>query len=258
MRTLKLQIQYLGTRYDGWQVQPHRPTIQGHLERVLRELLGEQVKVAGAGRTDAGVHARGQVASLTTGSSIPSQGILRAANSRLPEDIRLLSVEEAPEGFHARHDVLAKEYVYRFSCVPILSPFLAPTVESIRATLAIEPMNEAAECFLGEHDFAAFCGPEGRLKNTRREVTLSRITAEPDEVWGYTIRARGFLQHMVRTIMGTLLEVGRRRITPSEIPEILATRDRRRAGPTCSPRGLTLERIEYPERSEILATPGGV
>jgi tRNA pseudouridine38-40 synthase len=258
MRTLKLQVHYLGTRYYGWQVQPDRPTIQGHLERVLGELFGEQVRIVGAGRTDAGVHARGQVASLSTGSTIPPQGILRAANSRLPEDIRILSVDEAPEGFHARHDVVAKDYVYRFSCTPILSPFLASTVESIRGSLAIEPMIAAAAHFLGEHDLAAFCGAEGRLKNTRREVTLSSITAEPDAVWAYAIRARGFLQHLVRTIMGTLLEVGRGRIAPSEIPEILASRDRRRAGPTCAPRGLTLERVYYPEESGILATPGGV
>jgi tRNA pseudouridine38-40 synthase len=258
VRTLKLQVHYLGTRYHGWQVQPDRPTIQGHLERVLGELFQEGVRVIGAGRTDAGVHARGQIASLTTASTIPPRGILRAANGRLPEDIRIVSVEEAPEGFHARHDALAKDYVYRFSCAEVLSPFLAPTVESIRPKLSIEPMAEAAGHFLGEHDLSAFCGPEGRLKNTRREVTVSRIAAESDEVWTYAIRAKGFLQYMVRTIVGTLLEVGKGTIAPDAIPRILDSRDRSRAGPTSPARGLMLERVTYPGESGILATPGGV
>jgi tRNA pseudouridine38-40 synthase len=258
VRTLKLSIQYLGTRYQGWQIQPDRPTIQGHLEQALQQLLQEKVRVVGAGRTDTGVHARGQVASLCTASTIPLRGILLGSNNFLPEDIRIMSVEEAPTGFHARHDSKTKDYAYRFSTAPVLSPFLSPTVESLRGEVDLEAMSEAAACFVGDHDLAAFCGPEGRLKHTRRVVTDSRLEQEEERVWTYWITANGFLQYLVRTIVGTLFEVGRGRMPPGEIAAILASRDRRRAGPTASPRGLTLERVHYAQAAGILATPGGL
>jgi tRNA pseudouridine38-40 synthase len=257
VRTLKLSVQYLGTRYQGWQIQPGRPTIQGELEAALASLTGERIRVVGAGRTDSGVHARGQVASLTTLTQIPPRGILLGTNDRLPEDIRLLQVEEAAEGFHARHDAAWKDYAYRFSTAPVVSPFLAPTVTAVRGRLDRRRMEEAARHFLGEHDLAAFCGAEGRLKQTRRRITVSRFEDEADEVVAYWIRASGFLQHLVRTIAGTLLEVGRGRIPSEAVPEILAARDRARAGPTAPSRGLTLEKVSYAEASSV-ATPGGV
>ncbi|HMC83094.1 MAG TPA: tRNA pseudouridine(38-40) synthase TruA [Candidatus Polarisedimenticolia bacterium] len=247
MRTLKLWIQYLGTRYHGWQVQPGHPTIQGHLEAALAGILGGAVRVAGAGRTDAGVHARGQVASLTTESRVPLRGVLLGANSALPEDIRILSVEEAPRGFHARHQALSKDYAYRFSSAAVLSPFLAPTVEAVRGTLDVERMRQAALHFMGEHDFSAFCGPESRARGAVRYVTESRLGEEVEGVRVYQVSANGFLQHMVRTIVGTLLQVGRGRVDPGSIPNILASRDRIRAGPTAGARGLTLEKVHYRE-----------
>jgi len=258
VRTLKLCIHYLGIHYQGWQIQPDGPTVQGHLEAALGKVLGEKVRVIGAGRTDAGVHARGQIASLTTRSAVPLRGILLGTNHLLPRDIRILSVEEAPTGFHARHGAVAKDYAYRFSTATVLSPFLSPTVESVRHALDVSAMSQAAAHFLGEHDFAAFCGPEGRLKNTRRVVTASRISPEPDAVWAYWICANGFVQYLVRTIVGTLFEVGRGRMVPAAIPGILASRDRGRSGPTAPPGGLTLERVYYRQESAILATPGGV
>jgi len=247
VRTLKLQVQYLGTLYHGWQVQPERPTIQGLLESALSRLTGGKVRISGAGRTDAGVHARGQVASFTTASGIPARGILLGTNSFLPADIRVVSVEEARAGFHARHHALSKDYAYRFSTARVLSPFLVPTVESVRGDLEMAPMERAAEYFVGRHDFTAFCGSEGRQKDAVREVTVSRFDGEPDGVRVYRISADGFLQYLVRTIVGTLFEVGRGRIDPDSIPEILASRDRTRAGPTAAARGLTLERVYYPE-----------
>jgi len=258
VRTLKLTIHYLGTSYQGWQVQPGRPTIQGAIERALVDLLGERVRVTGAGRTDAGVHARGQVASLTTSSRIPARGILLGANSSLPSDIRILSVEEVGDGFHARHDALSKDYAYRFSDLPVLSPFLSPTVHAVRGKLDLARMAEAAAHFLGEHDLTAFCGPEGRLKNATRVVTRSDLVEEQPGVWCYRIAASGFLQHLVRTVAGTLLEVGRGRMNPDAMPAILASRDRRRAGPTAPPKGLTLEKVHYAAGAGILAGPGGV
>jgi len=257
VRTLKLTIQYLGTHYRGWQIQPEGPTVQGSLERALEKFLQVPVRVAGAGRTDRGVHARGQVASLTTVSLIPTRGILLGVNGLLPADIRLMSVEDAPLGFHARHHAVSKDYAYRFSTAPILSPFLAPTVHSVRGTLQIASMAEAASHFLGNQDLCAFCGPEGRQKNTRRVVTVSRLIEEDEGVWSYRVSANGFLQHLVRTIVGTLLEVGKGRLEAAAIPAILASKDRRRAGATASPVGLMLERVHYPEAG-ILATPEGV
>lgn len=247
MRTLKLQVQYLGTLYHGWQVQPDRPTVQGTLESALSRLTGEKVRISGAGRTDAGVHARGQVASFTTASGIPARGILLGTNNFLPGDIRVMSVEEAHAGFHARHHALSKDYAYRFSTATVLSPFLSPVVESVRGDLDAASMERAAEHFAGRHDFTAFCGPEGRQKNTVRRVSVSRFEVEPGAVRVYRISADGFLQYLVRTIVGTLFEVGRGRIEPDSIPGILVSRDRARAGPTAAPRGLTLEGVRYPE-----------
>jgi len=247
VRTLKLQVQYLGTLYHGWQVQPDRPTVQGTLESALSRLTGEKVRISGAGRTDAGVHARGQVASFTTASGIPARGILLGTNNFLPGDIRVMSVEEAHAGFHARHHALSKDYAYRFSTATVLSPFLSPVVESVRGDLDAASMERAAEHFAGRHDFTAFCGPEGRQKNTVRRVSVSRFEVEPGAVRVYRISADGFLQYLVRTIVGTLFEVGRGRIEPDSIPGILVSRDRARAGPTAAPRGLTLEGVRYPE-----------
>ena len=247
MRTLKIHIQYLGTCYHGWQVQPDRPTIQGHLEAAFGRILNEPTRIVGAGRTDAGVHARGQVASLTTGSNVPPRGLILGTNSLLPKDIRVMDVEEASHGFHARHHARSKDYVYRFTEATVLSPFLAATVHSVRGKLDRDRMVRAAQEFLGEHDFTAFCGPEGRLQKTNREVTISDLRIEEGSIYRYQIRANGFLQYLVRNIVGTLLAIGRGKIAPDAVPGIFASRDRTQAGPTAHPRGLTLERVHYSE-----------
>jgi len=247
VRTLKIHIQYLGTRYHGWQIQPDRPTIQGHLEAALGQVLNEPTQIVGAGRTDAGVHAHGQVASLATASNISLRGLVLGTNTLLPKDIRVMDVEEASHGFHARHHARSKDYVYLFSEATVLSPFLAATVHSVKGKLDRDRMGRAVQEFLGKHDFTAFCGPEGRLKETTREVTISELRYEGGAIYRYQIRANGFLQYLVRNIVGTLLEIGKGKLPPEAVPRILASRDRTQAGPTADPRGLTLERVHYSE-----------
>lgn len=246
MRNLKMTVAYVGTRFAGWQVQPGRETIQGVLEDRLGRLLGEPVRIAGAGRTDAGVHARGQVASFLTASRIPPEGLLRGLNARLPEDIRTLAVEEAPGSFHARASARGKEYRYRIARAAVLSPFEAPFAAVIRGPIDGLAMREAAGAFIGAHDFTSFCPAACRVEGKVRTVSLSRI--DEDGIFlDFTVRADGFLQHMMRTMAGTLIEVGRGRIAPAAIAAILERRDRRAAGPCAPPRGLTLERVFYGE-----------
>jgi len=244
MRTLRMTVAYVGTRFAGWQVQPGRPTIQGVLEDRLSRMLQETVRLAGAGRTDAGVHALAQVASFTTGCRVPLEGLRRGLNARLPIDIRMLAAEEVPDGFHARSDARGKEYRYRISRAEVVSPFTAPFVTPVLAALDVPAMQSAARGFEGRHDFTSFVPAGCTIEDRVRSVTLSRLHEEGDELV-YVVRGEGFLRHMVRTIAGTLIEVGRGRIRPTDLGGILAARDRRRAGPCAPARGLALMRVFY-------------
>ena len=244
VRNFKMIVAYVGTRFAGWQVQPDRPTVQGVLEERISRLLQERVRVAGAGRTDAGVHARGQVANVLTASRIPLQGFLRGLNARLPQDIAVLRVEEAPEAFHARADARGKEYVYRISRAEAVSPFDTPFVAVVRGALDVEAMREAARGFLGTHDFTSFCPADSTIENKVRTVSVSEVTESGAEV-RYRVVGDGFLRHMVRTLAGTLLLAGRGRLDSRSIPHILEARDRRRAGPVAPAGGLVLERVIY-------------
>lgn len=246
MRNLKIVVGYVGTGYAGWQVQPGRPTIQGVIETGLSALLREKVRIAGAGRTDAGVHARGQVANFPTSTHMPAAGLLRAINTRLPEDIRILKVEEVPEMFHARSDAREKEYRYRIVRAEVVSPFIAPFVLMVRAPLDVGAMREAAGRLIGRHDFTSFCPTRCRVDNKVRTVVGSEIRESGDEI-EYRVRADGFLHHMVRTFVGTLLLVGRGRLAAAAMPGILTARDRRAAGPVAPARGLVLEKVFYEE-----------
>ena len=239
-----MTIAYVGTRYAGWQIQPGRPTIQGFLEERLSRQLQEKVTLFGAGRTDSGVHALGQVASLQTTRNVPLGGLRRGLNARLPEDIRVIEADEAPDGFHARSDARGKEYAYRFSRGEVTSPFRAPFVCPVRGELDLEAMRRAAAGFEGRHDFTSLAPASCELEDRVRTITLTRIEEEGDEVV-VRVRGDGFLRHMVRTIAGTILDVGRGRRRASDVPAILAARDRRAAG-TCAPaRGLTLVKVFY-------------
>ncbi|MFQ5877776.1 MAG: tRNA pseudouridine(38-40) synthase TruA [Acidobacteriota bacterium] len=246
MRNLKLVLAYEGTRYSGWQVQPDRETIQGVLEEQLARMLGERVRLAGAGRTDAGVHARGQVASFVTASRIPPEGLRRGLNDRLPRDIRAIEASEAAPSFHARADARAKEYRYHMTPAPVLSPFDAAFTTQIRGPLDLDAMRRAARRFLGRHDFTSFCSTGCRVVRRERIVSISEVQARNDRI-EYRVRADGFLQHMVRTLVGTLILVGRGRMAPEDVDAVLRARDRRAAGPCAPPQGLVLERVFYEE-----------
>ena len=244
-----MTLAYVGTPFAGWQIQPGRPTVQGAIEAALSRMLDEPVRLAGAGRTDAGVHALGQVASLTTGRAIPLDGLRRGLNARLPETIRVMAAEEAPAGFHARSDARSKDYRYRLSRAEVVLPFAAPFVTPVHGRLDVGAMREAARRFEGRHDFTSFCPVDCEIEDRRRTMQSSGIEEAGDEIV-YEVRGEGFLRHMVRTIAGTLIEVGRGRIRPEEIEAILAARDRRRAGPCAPARGLVLVRVLYDDLSQ--------
>ena len=248
MRNLKIVVSYVGTRFAGWQVQPGRPTVQGILEDQIGRMLQEPVRIAGAGRTDAGVHARGQVANFLTGSRIPVEGLMRGLNARLPLDIAVLRAEEVAQSFHARSGARGKEYRYRISRAEVVSPFEAPFVTPVRGRLDLVAMREAARHFLGRHDFASFCPADSEIEDKARSLTVSEVVEDGAEVH-YRVVGDGFLRHMVRTLAGTLILVGRGRLDAGAVPVILKARDRRRAGPVAPARGLVLERVFYGEES---------
>ena len=244
MRNLKLIVAYDGTGYSGWQVQPNRKTIQGVLEDRLGRMLGETVRLAGAGRTDAGVHARGQVANFHTACRIPIDGLRQGLNARLPRQIRVLRVDEVDEVFHSRTDAVSKEYSYSILVGDVLSPFDAPFVTELRGALEIGAMEDAACRFEGRHDFTSFCASACRQENRTRTITSSRVIGNGARIV-YRVSADGFLHHMVRNIVGTLLLVGRGKVGADAIGSILAARDRRAAGPCAPPQGLVLEKVFY-------------
>jgi tRNA pseudouridine38-40 synthase len=247
MRTLKITLQYDGTQYVGWQRQAAGVSIQGLLEEALAPIEGTSVIVHGAGRTDAGVHALGQVATVGLNATIAPPTLARALNAVLPADVRVLSIEEADTAFHARFSAAGKVYEYRIVNAPIVSAFLFRYVWHLTAPLDIGAMRQAAECLVGPHDFAAFQGAGSAVTSTERVVRA----IEWEDGGGYDlplvmrITGEGFLRHMVRNIVGTLVEVGSGRWAASRVAAILATRDRMQAGPTAPPHGLFLLRVEY-------------
>lgn len=242
--TIKMTLAYVGTRYAGWQIQPALPTIQGLVEDRLARLLREEITLFGAGRTDSGVHALGQVASFATAREVPLDGLRRGLNARLPEDIRVLSAEEAPEAFHARSDARGKEYAYRYSRGEVTSPFRAPFVCPVRGGLDLEAMRRGAAEFEGRHDFTSLAPASMELDDRVRTITSARVEEEGEEVV-LRVTGDGFLRHMVRTIAGTLLDIGRGRRSPEGVRGILEARDRRAAGPCAPARGLTLVQVFY-------------
>jgi len=244
MRNIRMTLAYVGTRFAGWQVQPQRPTIQGVLEERLSRMLQERIAVAAAGRTDAGVHALGQVANFGTTCGLPLAGLRRGLNARLPEEIRVLEAREAAPSFHARSDARSKEYRYRMTRAEVVSPFDAPFVVPVRGGLDVSAMQRAAGHLVGCHDFTSFCPANCDQENRVRAVTLARLEEEGEELV-FTVRGGGFLRHMIRTIVGTLLAVGKGLHGPDDIDAILAARDRRAAGPCAPARGLTLTRVFY-------------
>jgi len=285
-QTWKLTLAYDGTDFSGWQIQPGEITIQGELQSALGRVVGESPLPQGSGRTDAGVHALAQVASFPLHARIPPANLMRALNRTLPASIRILDAQILPETFHARHSAVAKTYEYRVlpiepACHQICPPFLARYVYPYSWTVDLTTLNSAAAAFQGEHDFRSFAATDPDLatrsrdsaedsdlktepQGPQRQVLVAGVEARtairtiyssawrPQTTDGfhlliYRVRGNGFLHHMVRNFVGTMLDVARGYIRLEDIPTILAANDRSKAGPTAPARGLFLHSVEYSE-----------
>jgi tRNA pseudouridine38-40 synthase len=253
MRTLKLILVYDGTAYAGWQVQPDQPTVQETLETALERVAGEKIRVLASGRTDAGVHALGQVVGFQTDSKLSPDDLRRALNANLPEDVVVAEVAEAPEGFHPISHARRKRYHYTIHDGPVRDVFQRRFIWHYNAgRLDAEAMHRAAVGLLGTHDFRSFetAGAERSTSvRTVFDIFVRRGQAprglDSDDFITIEIEANGFLYNMVRAIVGTLLEVGRGRRPETWPAEVLRAADRRTAGPTAPPQGLTLVKVEY-------------
>jgi tRNA pseudouridine38-40 synthase len=245
MRTIKLVIEYDGSNYLGWQVQPRGPTLQGILQEQLTRLTGKPVHVIGSGRTDAGVHAAGQVAHFKTESSMDVISFQRALNSLLPEDVVILGVEEVDEGFHARKNPRSKVYEYRILNRDLRSAFHRGYAWHIPQRLDLRAMRKAARSLLGQHDFSAFQSTGSSTRTAVRKITRAEWKKQPDGLLRFEIEATGFLKQMVRAIVGTLVDVGKGKVAVEEFRRILQSKDRRRAGPTAPAHGLFLREVKY-------------
>jgi tRNA pseudouridine38-40 synthase len=244
MRNLKLTLAYDGTDFHGWQIQPDLRTVQGELQRALQKLLNHDVTVTGSGRTDAGVHAHGQVANVETLRSMDTDAVLRGANALLPSEIRVLSVEEVSADFHARRSARSKTYEYHIWRHPIVSPFHCRYVYAFHYPIDEELLDRGTEFFIGTHDFTSFCAAATEIEDRTRTIYEANWDRS-EGTWVFRIRGNGFLQYMVRTIAGTLLEVGQGRLVPEKLPEIFESKDRRVAGPSLPPHGLHLIEVKY-------------
>jgi tRNA pseudouridine38-40 synthase len=244
MRNIKLTIEYDGTGYHGWQFQPNLETIQGTIEGKLAHITGAPVKLVASGRTDTGVHALGQVANFKTHSSLDVKSFLKALNSLLPADICIKEVEEVDEVFHARFSAKGKTYEYRIFNGELPSPFHRHYSWFVPGKLDLTSMREAAMKLRGRQDFSSFCSAGSDHSSPVREIYGIEIGMEGNLIL-IQVEANGFLKQMVRNIVGALVEVGRRKLTPSHFGDILEARDRRRAGLAAPAQGLFLVRVNY-------------
>ena len=281
MRNIKLTVAYDGTDLHGWQIQPEQQTVQGLLTDVIERLTQERSTVNGAGRTDAGVHAWGQVANFKTSSAMGAGEFLRALNALLPPSVRVREAQEVAEEFHARHLAQAKTYRYRICRDAVLPPFTWRYVLHDPFPLNFAAMADAARRFEGQHDFTSFAASTGSEEEDRKRTMIRAvyssqlIRAEGEspahaqalsgehfgdgegsiqsEEWVYVVRGKSFLRHMVRKIVGTILEVGRGRLIAADVPGLLERRDRTCSGATAPPQGLCLMSVEYPAQGEYPA-----
>ena len=259
MRHIRLVVEYDGTSLCGWQRQANGPTVQGHLEAALARLLAHEVSVVGASRTDAGVHARGQVASFRTERAIPLHGIRRGLNSLLPPAIAIAEASEAGDDFHPRFSATGKHYRYLLLTRSERAPRWRDRAWHLQRVLDLAAMRHAAAALIGEHDFAAFRAAGCTAKRTVRridEIAIAEAGSEDPWLVGVDVRGNAFLRNMVRIVVGTLVEVGTGRRPAEQVAEILASRDRTRAGITAPAHGLELVSVRYDGRK--LGPPHGV
>jgi tRNA pseudouridine38-40 synthase len=247
MARFRIALEYDGTDFAGFQLQPDARSVQGVVEAAIREITREERRVYPAGRTDAGVHARGQVAHFDSDTRLGPSDLRRGLNAVLPRDVAVLALAEAAPDFDARRDARAKLYVYRILNRPEPSPLRARTHLHLRAPLDVAAMAAGAKSLLGSHDFSAFRGAPGGAPEdeiTRRSLDRLDVESRGDEVW-LSAEGKSFLRHMVRNIAGTLIDVGQGRRAPEEVAQILESCDRARAGATAAAHGLCLERVTY-------------
>lgn len=244
MKRVKMIVAYDGTNYKGWQVQPNGITIEEVLNKNLSDLLGEEIVVTGASRTDSGVHSLGNVAIFDTNTRMPADKIAYALNQRLPEDIVVQGSEEVPSDWHPRYQNSRKTYEYRILNRTFRMPTRRLDTYFYHHPLDVEKMRQAASYLVGEHDFKSFCAVGAQVKTTVRTIYSCDVRKEGDII---TIRVvgNGFLYNMVRIIAGTLVRVGSGEMQPEQIPEILSALDRSAAGPTAPAQGLTMIGLEY-------------
>ncbi len=257
MRYFKLTIAYDGTDFHGWQFQKNEPTVQGEITTVLRRLTQEDVQLLGAGRTDAGVHALGQVGSFRTQSALSAEEFQRALNALLPPTIRIVAAEEKGPDFNARWSAKGKVYRYRIYRGKVVPPLLWRYVLHYPFPLNEEAMREASARFVGVHDFSSFAASTGsedddKERNMEREIysTELRRTEDGEELW-FTVHGRSFLRYMVRKMVGTLLDVGRGKLTAEDIDRLYEIKDRSKSGPTVPPQGLFMVSVDHEESFRV-------
>lgn len=244
--------EYLGTRYAGFQRQPGRMSVQGLLEQAVERVTGENVSVEGAGRTDAGAHALGQVVAFSTQSLLAPDRLRNALNAHLPADIRVISAREASESFHPRYDAISRLYRYLIWNREPASPFWATRSALVRQPLGAERMHEAAQSLIGTHDFSAFVA--ATANGSRVRSMYSAAVQRDGNLVIVELEANGFMQQMARSIAGTLILVGTGKLHPRDVPPILLSRDRSKAGPTAPAHGLYLVDVRYPAAPPAAAT----
>jgi tRNA pseudouridine38-40 synthase len=256
-RTLKITLSYDGTRYVGWQRQARGDSVQGLLEAAVARFEGNAVTIYGAGRTDAGVHALAQVASAQVTCDHPVETLARGLNASLPPDIRVIKVEDAAEDFHARFSARSKTYRYLLRNTPHVSPFERAYVWHVPETLDVSAMQTAANVLVGTHDFSSFCSAGSHVRHGVRTVSRSIMhyidadlvpyvpTRAERTLLAYEVSANGFLRHMVRAIVGTLVEIGQGRRSAASMAKLLAAASRAQAGATAPPHGLFLVGVDY-------------
>lgn len=248
MRYLKLTVAYRGTNYCGWQVQANQLSVQQVLETAFTKITGEKNRLTASGRTDAGVHAIGQVVSVVTATKIPNRNLVKGLNANIPRDISVLSVEDAPERFHAIRDAKRKRYRYRLQTGPVADPLDQELIWHVSYPLDVPAMTLAAGELVGEHDFACFQAAGADRKSTIRTIydcQFSECESTPFRKLHFEIEGNGFLYNMVRNIVGSLVEVGRGKQTPNWIAELIRSKDRKRAGQTAPAKGLFLVSVDY-------------